>query len=466
MSNKDRLEVRSPFDDSLVGEVPYTPAADMQDALREADELYRDRSRWLQPDVRSGILKKAAALLEQNRASIIDTAIREGGKPYRDSVVEFDRAIDGLLNCSELVRSEGGHVVPMGATPASRQRIAFTQREPIGPVLALSAFNHPINLIVHQIGPAIAAGCPVLVKPSRDTPLSCLAVVQALWDAGLPQAWCRVLIPASHDATEALLRDPRLRFLSFIGSAEVGWGLRSRMAPGVRCALEHGGIAPVIVAADADLDLAASGVAKGGFYHAGQVCVSVQQVFVHRDVAESFSERLIKIAGALKTGNPLDHDTDVGPLIKVSEADRVERWIASAKEQGASIALGGRRIGPTLIAPTILRDAPPQAEVSTREIFGPVVSMHAYDDLSQALLRANSPFFAFQAGVFTRSLETAMQAYAGLNAAAVMVNDHSAFRVDWMPFAGLNQSGLGVGGIPHTYREMTVEKMLVLKGAV
>lgn len=458
------LRVTSPYDGRFVGELPYTSSTEVDRALDEADALYRNRSQWLPPDVRVEILRKAAELMTERRDSLIETAIREGGKPYRDSVVEVDRAIDGMRNCAELIRSEGGHVVPMGTTPASRDRIAFTQREPIGPVLALSAFNHPVNLIVHQIGPAIAAGCPVLVKPSRDTPLSCHNVVSLLHEAGLPEAWCRMLLPASHDDIDRLVRDGRVRFLSFIGSAEVGWGLRSRLAPGMRCALEHGGIAPVLVDCGANLDHAAAAVAKGGFYHAGQVCVSVQQVFVHRDVIDGFLERIVAIAAALKTGDPMLSDTDVGPLIKTSEADRVQAWIREAKTLGASVMAGATRLSPSLMAPTVLRDAPPHAKVSSKEIFGPVISVQAYDDLGQACQRANVGGFAFQAGIFTDSLNVATRAYARLNASAVMVNDHSAFRVDWMPFAGLNQSGLGVGGIPQTYREMTVEKMMVLRG--
>ncbi|MDX3906703.1 MAG: aldehyde dehydrogenase family protein [Pigmentiphaga sp.] len=458
------LRVTSPYDGSPVGEIPYTSPAEIRLALDEADALFRNRPRWLPADDRVAILRAAAAFMLERRDSLIETAIREGGKPYRDSAVEVDRAIDGMRNCAELIRSEGGHVVPMGTTAASRGRIAFTQREPIGPVLALSAFNHPVNLIVHQIGPAIAAGCPVLVKPARDTPLSCLNVVRALRDAGLPEAWCRMLVPASHDDIDMLIRDGRIRFLSFIGSAEVGWNLRARLAPGMRCALEHGGIAPVLVDRGADLDQAAAAVAKGGFYHAGQVCVSVQQVFVHREVADGFLERLAVMTSGLKTGDPLERDTDVGPLIKTSEADRVEAWIAEARDQGATVLAGATRLSPSLIAPTILRDAPGHAQVSSKEIFGPVVSVQVYDDLDDACRRANVGGYAFQAGVFTNSIDIATRAYAGLNASAVMINDHSAFRVDWMPFAGLNQSGLGVGGIPHTYREMTIEKMMVLRG--
>lgn len=465
MTTPSQLSVYSPYDDSLVGTVAISTRQEMLEALSRADALFRHRKTWLPTDERMRILSRTADLLEAQRASVIRTAVLEGGKPYKDTVVEFDRALDGLRNCSELARSESGHAVPMGATAASRQRIAFTQREPIGPVLAISAFNHPLNLIVHQIGPAIAAGCPVLVKPARDTPLSCQTLVQALYDAGLPKDWCTMVVPASHDDIEVIVRDSRIRFLSFIGSAELGWKLRTQIAPGTRCALEHGGMAPVIVAGDADIELAAQGVAKGGFYHAGQVCVSVQRVYVHESVEQAFTTRLVEIADALVTGDPLEPTTDVGPLIRKAETARVSRWINEAIAQGASLIAGNTGAG-NCLAPTILLNPPPGSNIASREIFGPVVSLHPYADLDEAIDQANSVPFAFQAAVFTRSLETALKVYSHINASAVMVNDHSAFRVDWMPFAGLNQSGLGVGGIPATYHEMTTEKMMVLRGIV
>jgi acyl-CoA reductase-like NAD-dependent aldehyde dehydrogenase len=327
--------------------------------------------------------------------------------------------------------------------------------------VAVSAFNHPLNLIVHQVAPAVAAGCPVIVKPAEATPLSCYRFVAILREAGLPEAWCQALVTDGKATTGRLVADPRVGFFSFIGSAAVGWMLRSTLAPGARCALEHGGVAPVIVAPDADLAVAVPRLAKGGFYHAGQVCVSVQRVFAHRSLAMRLADGLAQRARGMCVGDPLLEETEVGPLIRAGEVARVHEWVREAVDLGAQLLCGGSPISETCYPPTVLLEPPADCRVSTREVFGPVVCVYAYDELDEAIDRANVLPYAFQAAVFTRDLATAMRAYARLDASAVMVNDHTAFRVDWMPFAGLRQSGLGVGGIPYTFRDMRSEKLLI-----
>jgi len=359
------------------------------------------------------------------------------------------------------MRSDAGHVVPMNINAASAHRVAFTQREPIGVVVAVSAFNHPLNLIVHQVGPAIAAGCPVIVKPAGDTPLSCMRFVNILREAGLPAEWCQALVTESSAVATTLVGDRRVGFFSFIGSSRVGWMLRSKLAPGARCALEHGGAAPAIVAADADLEMAAGQIAKGGFYHAGQVCVSVQRVFAHRSIARRLAEALARHALRLKVGDPTMEDTEVGPLIRHAEVQRVDEWVREAERAGGEVLSGGRTLMDSCYEPTVLREPPDSVRMSREEVFGPVVCVYAFDELDAAIARANALPVAFQAAVFTRDHDFAMHACARLDASAVMVNDHTAFRVDWMPFAGLRESGLGVGGIPYTFREMQIEKMLI-----
>jgi acyl-CoA reductase-like NAD-dependent aldehyde dehydrogenase len=388
-------------------------------------------------------------------------AAREGGKPLVDSRVEVARAIDGMANCAEILRSEAGHVIPMNINAASAGRVAFTQREPIGVVVALSAFNHPVNLVVHQVAPALAAGCPVIVKPARDTPLSCMRVVAILHEAGLPAAWCQSLVPESTELATRLATDARVAFLSFIGSARVGWMLRSKLAPGARCALEHGGVAPAIVAADADLDVAIPKLLKGGFYHAGQVCVSVQRIYVQRAIAEKVAQRLVEGARKLKVGDPTSPDTEVGPLIRHAELERIDDWIKEAVQGGAKLLCGGKAISDSCYEPTVLFEPSDDARISREEVFGPVVCVYPFDELDHAIARANALPVSFQSAIFTTSYATAMRAYARLDASAVMVNDHTAFRVDWMPFAGLRESGHGVGGIPYTFREMQIDKMFV-----
>ena len=455
------IEVRAPFDGQLIRTIEASGASEVEAALTRAYGLFRNRDAWLSPAVRITILRETARLMQEQTADLARGAAHEGGKPLVDSQVEVARAIDGVRHCAELLRSEAGHVVPMGLNSASAGRFAFTQHEPIGVVVAVSAFNHPLNLIVHQVGPAIAAGCPVIVKPATDTPLSCLRFVELLYAAGLPQEWCQALVIESKELSQQLVTDPRVGFFSFIGSAAVGWKLRAQLAPGVRCALEHGGAAPVIVATDADLAQAVPALVKGGFYHAGQVCVSVQRVFAHRSIVAELAAELARHAGRLRVGDPLLAETEVGPLIRPKEVERVHAWVEEAVGQGAQLLCGGEALSASCYAPTVLLEPPPDCRVSTQEVFGPVVCVYGYDDLNEAIGRANALPWAFQAAVFTRDHATAMHAYARLDASAIMLNDHAAFRVDWMPFAGLRQSGLGVGGIPYTFRDMQIEKLFV-----
>ncbi len=352
----------------------------------------------------------------------------------------------------------------MTASAAAAGRMAFTIREPIGVVLAISAFNHPLNLIAHQVGPAVAVGCPVLVKPDLRTPLSCLRYVRLLHEAGLPPEWA-LPIPCENDVAEQIASSSEIAFLSFIGSAKVGWHLRSRLAPGVRCALEHGGAAPVIVDETADLGLVVPSLLKGGFYHAGQVCVSVQRVFVHRNILEEIVGRLAAGADALQVGDPSDAATDVGPLILKREVDRVHEWVSEAIAAGARLATGGRAVGAQSYAPTVLVNPPLDTRVMTEEIFGPVICVAEYDELNEAIEMANAARWKFQAAVFARDIGSALRAAKGFDASAVMVNDHTAFRVDWMPFGGRAESGLGTGGIAHTLRDLTQEKLIVFREA-
>jgi len=459
------LLVRAPFDQQIIAEVETCDLAHVDGALRVAHRLFRNRDGWISLHERISILERAVKLMIEERSPLALVAAREGGKPLRDSQIEVDRAIDGVRLCVDTIRSDAGNVVPMGSTKASAGRLAFTTKEPVGVVVAVSAFNHPLNLIVHQVAAAVAAGCPVIVKPADDTPLSCLRFAQILQESGLPAAWCQVLIPKDIPTAEQLVVDSRVSFFSFIGSARVGWMLRSKLASGTRCALEHGGAAPVILTNAFDRDLACESILKGGFYHAGQVCVSVQRVFAPRELANDFASELAKRASKATIGNPVNPETDIGPLIRPAEVTRVHKWVLEAVQGGAELLCGGSPQGATCYPCTVLFDPPADAKVSTSEIFGPVVCVYPYDDLDDAIAVANSLPVAFQAAVFGRDIDTAMHVYHRLDASAVMVNDHTAFRVDGMPFAGLRESGLGVGGIPHTIAEMQIEKMLVLNSA-
>jgi acyl-CoA reductase-like NAD-dependent aldehyde dehydrogenase len=459
----EHREVRSPYDGQLLATVEQADGAAVEQAFTTAARLFAGRDAWLPPARRIEILQATAAIMTERREELALEAAREGGKPLMDSLVEADRAIEGVKLCVETLRTQGGTEIPMNLTAASAGRAAFTQLEPAGVVLAFSAFNHPLNLIVHQAAPAVAAGCPVIVKPAEVTPLSCMRFVGILREAGLPEPWCQALVTTDLDLAASMVADERVSFFSFIGSAEVGWRLRSRLAPGARCALEHGGVAPVIVAADADIDDALPLLAKAGFYHAGQVCVSVQRIFAHRSIARKVADALARRADALNVGDPTSPDTEVGPIIRAEALQRIGEWVAEAVEQGADLLSGGQPASETCYAPTVLFDPPPETRVSTLEVFGPVVCVYPFDELDDAVARANALPYTFQAGVFTRDLDTALRATRRLSATAVMINDHTAFRVDWMPFGGRRHSGLGVGGIPYSMKDMQAEKMVVFR---
>ena len=485
----DILTVRSPFDRHFICEFTLAGEKEIEKTISVAHNLFRDRSRWLPKYQRIEILEKLAGLMEKQVEELTRMAAEEGGKPYKDSKVEVLRAINGVKIAAAELYNLRGEEIPMGMTAASINRLAFTTREPIGVVLAISAFNHPLNLIIHQVIPAIATGCPVIVKPASSTPVSCFNLVRLLYEAGLPEDYCTAIV-CRRDLAEKLAADARIGYVTFIGSHEVGWHLRSILAPGTRIALEHGGVAPVIIDKSAEIEEIAPGIAKGGFYHAGQVCVSVQRVFVHEDIARPFAEKLAEIASNLKVGDPLDPQTDIGPLIAESEVIRVHNWIKEAVQAGAveltvntsnsirqladqiSIAQSSNRpiaqspnrpIDKSTYRPTVLFSPPNSVKVSTHEVFGPVICVYPYSDIGDAISRANSLRYAFQAAVFTRDIDMALETAQKLNASAVMINDHTAFRVDWMPFGGRDESGIGTGGIPYTMKEMTREKLIVLK---
>lgn len=457
-----RRPVESPFDGSILAEVETVDEEAVDQALETASRLFRHQKHGLPVPLRIEILERFSQQLREEFEELALQAAREGGKPLQDSRLEMARTVDSIRLCVECLRRGQDEVIPMGINAASEGKRAFTTSHPIGVVVAISAFNHPLNLIAHQVGPAVAAGCPVIVKPADETPLSCFRLVGMLHEAGLPAAWCQALLTHDLAVAENLVTDPRVAFLSFVGSAAVGWKLRSRVAPGTRCALEHGGAAPVIVAADADLDVVIPKLLKGSFYHAGQVCVSVQRIFVHEAIRDDLAARLAEGARKLRVGDPTQAETEVGPLIRTAEVERVHDWVHEAAAGGGRVLAGGEPIDAHRYACTVLVDPPLGARVSREEVFGPVVCVSGYRDLAGAVETANGLPWAFQAAVFTRDMNTAMQASQELDASAVMVNDHTAFRVDWMPFAGLRHSGLGVGGIPYTWRDMQVQKMIVL----
>jgi acyl-CoA reductase-like NAD-dependent aldehyde dehydrogenase len=461
MPAPEKLQVVQAYDREPIDEIDADDAAALETKLASARQVFGDRTGWLQVHERVDVLRRLAALMESRRDHFSRLIAQEGGKPLTDAIVETTRAIDGVRNAAEELRNFAGQEIPMALTPASTGRLAFTTREPIGVVVAISAFNHPLNLIVHQVAPAIAVGCPVIVKPAMATPLCCIEFVSLVREADLAEPWCQTFLNPDNALAERLATDRRVAFLSFIGSARVGWHLHGKLAPGTRSALEHGGAAPAIVDRSADLGALIEPMVKGGYYHAGQVCVSTQRIYVHSPLMPAFLDRFVARVRALRVGDPLSAETEVGPLIKPGEVDRVESWVTKAAATGAKVVAGGKRRSATIMEPTVLLEPAPDARVSRDEVFGPVCCVYGFDYLDDAIGRANSLPVAFQASVFANDIGVALYAADRLDASAVMINDHTAFRTDWMPFAGRRESGYGVGGIPFSMREMTQEKMRV-----
>jgi acyl-CoA reductase-like NAD-dependent aldehyde dehydrogenase len=456
------LEVRSPYDGSLVGTVELDTPAQMEEKIARGKQLSRDFPRGLPKTKRTSVLESFLEKLAQHREELITTATREGGKPYKDSAVEVERAMMGVNLAKEYLASIKVEEIPMGLTPSSENRKALLRKEPIGLVAAISAFNHPVNLIIHQVVTAFAAGCPVIVKPDLRTPLSCLRLIELLTESGAPEGWCQVTI-CNNELAEKMATDPRVNFLSFIGSAKVGWQLRSKIAPGTRCALEHGGLAPVIVDTDADFETMIPALTKGAFYHAGQVCVSTQRIFVHQSMTKKFCDQFKKAAEKFKTGDPLEKDTDAGPIISLKELERIDNWVQQAIKAGSELICGGKKIGETCYAPTILLNPKKELNISQKEIFGPVVAVYSYTDQDAAIEQANDTPYHFQAAVFAADNDLAIEISNQLNASTVLINDHTAFRVDWMPFGGRDESGLGVGGIKYSMDDLLQHKLIITK---
>ncbi len=455
------LEVRQVYTQELLKKVKLDTSDDIEHKLSTAHKAHLDNRQGLPAFERIKILDTLVNLMAKEQDDLAMLIANEGGKPLMDAKVEVARAIDGVKLAISEIRATRGVQIPMDLTPAGAGRIAFTTPEPIGVVVAVSAFNHPLNLIIHQVVPGIAVGCPVIVKPADTTPLCCMRFVELAHKAGLPQAWLQVAVCAIPES-EKLVTDSRVAFFSFIGSAGVGWYLRSKLAPGTRCALEHGGSAPLIFDDYHNIDGFVNGVIKAGFYHAGQVCVSVQRIFIPNDKVKTIAQKIADKAKTLIVGDAINANTEVGPLILPREVDRVASWVDEALVEGAQLLCGGKKLGDTTYAPTVLLNPSANSKVSNKEIFGPVVCVYGYDDVEDAISVTNSLEVAFQSAIFTDNIQFALNTAKKLDSSAVMINDYSTFRTDWMPFAGRRQSGYGIGGIGYTMADMCEDKMLLI----
>lgn len=454
----DSFDVRSPWDDALVARVARPSPAEVDRSLalaHAARETVRRVPAWRRAEVLAAVSRR----LESEPDRWAATIVRESGKPWTAARGEVDRAVGTLrASAAEATRAQG-EVVPLDAAPGGEGRLGILRRFPLGVVACITPFNFPLNLVAHKIGPALAAGCPFVLKPSSRTPSSALDLAQAFLDAGAPPEAVTVL-PLAGDATTDLACDPRVRGVSFTGSPEVGWELRRR-AFRQRVVLELGGNAGVVVDRGADLDRAAARCVAGAFGQSGQSCVSVQRIYAHREVFEPFVERLLAGVRALVVGDPTDPATDVGPLVTEADARRVEAWIEESRAAGATVLAGGSRRG-SLVEPTVLTGTRPDQRVCAREVFGPVAVVEAVGSAAEGIAAVDASEFGLQAGIFTPDLATALDAFESIEAGAVLVNEVPTWRSDPMPYGGTKGSGVGREGPRFAIEDYTEPRLLVV----
>jgi acyl-CoA reductase-like NAD-dependent aldehyde dehydrogenase len=452
------VDVLAPYDESVITRVSSAGPDEAREAVEVAAEALA--SRPFPPHERAAVLDAAVAELERDSEAFARLIAREAGKPVTTARVEVTRAISTLRFSAVAARTLAGEMVPVDAVPMGEGHIAFTLRVPVGVVGAITPFNFPLNLVVHKLGPAIAAGCPVVLKPAGPTPLTALKLAGLLRRAGLPDGYLSALVGPAAPIGDVLVADDRVRLISFTGSAAVGWDIRAR-SPRKRVALELGNTSPAVVAADADLDRAAEVLAANAFVYAGQACVAVQRILVEHRVHTDFRDRFLAAVEQLPVGDPLDEATYVGPVINRGERDRICEWIEEARASGAAIALGGG-LRDQLIEPTVIEGAPPDAKVWREEVFGPVVTLDACDSVGEGLARANDTSHGLQAAIFTRDLAHAFMAARTLDFGAVLVNEAPTWRADPMPYGGVKESGNTREGPLHAVKEMTESRLVVV----
>lgn len=454
------VEVTNPYSGEVIAVVPMCGPDEVDRACRAAAAaLARDDFPLFE---RASVLERAAGLLSDRTEDFARQITAESAKPLKTARVEAARAVDTLTFAAVEARKLSGELIPMEASASGAGKVAFSFRVPIGVVAAITPFNFPLNLVAHKLAPAIAAGCPVVLKPAPQTPLSAVKLVDLLIEAGLSRDWISVVTDSGKEAGEPLVNHHIPAMITFTGSAPVGWMIAGA-APRKRVALELGANSPLIVEPDADLARIAAKVKVAGFSHAGQSCISVQRVIVHRSVHDELLDRLRREAESLVLGDPADEATDLGPLIKPAEADRVKQWVDDALAGGGKLVTGGTLTDDGILRPTIVDNAPAESNLCAREVFGPVITVTAYDDFDEALSIANDTEFGLHVGVFTNNLPKALQAARTLDFGGVLINEVPTFRADQQPYGGVRESGNTREGPAYTIKEMTELRFVSLQ---
>ncbi len=456
-SSDKSLDVTNPYNGEVVGVTSFASKDDLEHATKAAVDAFQ-KTRKLQTFERAAILQQLADALERRQEEFVQLMTKEAGKPIKDSRVEVLRGVFTLQTAVEEAKRIGGETIPLDLMASSAGRFGFTRRFPIGPIAGISPFNFPLNLALHKVAPAIASGNPIVLKVPTHDPLTMLTFAELIDETDLPKGAVSIM-PMDREVGDKLVTDERYTLLSFTGSPNVGWDMKSR-AGKKRVVLELGGNAGVVVDKRSDVKLAAQRCRVGAFAYAGQVCISVQRIYVHEDRKDEFIEALLDEIGKMSIGDPLDESTDLGPMIDEKAASRTEEWIDAAKDQGAEVLCGGKADG-RFFQPTVIANAPKDSFVCSREAFAPLVNVFTFNDFTEALTNINDSDFGLQAGVFTHSLEHALQAYESIEAGGVIINDVPTYRIDHMPYGGVKDSGLSREGLRYAVEDMTEPRLAV-----
>lgn len=454
------FEVYDPQDNRLLSRVPKASKQDMVKAIEKADEAFNNIRTWSTFE-RMRVINKAAAYIEDRLEEYASTIASEGSKTINEARAEVKRTIQTLRISAEEARRINGETINFDQTEGSENRVGYYYRFPIGVIGAITPFNDPLNLVAHKVGPAIASGNAIVVKPATVTPLSALKLAEAFVQAGLPEGFLSVIPGAGREVGETLVTHPLIKMVSFTGGPDAGDRI-ARQAGVKKLNMELGSNSPVIILNDADIQDSVQSCVSGAFSAVGQNCIGVQRIFIEEEVYPSFLESFIERTGELQVGDKMDELTDIGPLISEQEAKRVESWVEEALEQGASLKTGGKRNG-NFYAPTILTDVPETATIAREEIFGPIVLVYPVKDVAEAIERSNSVDYGLQAGVFTSNIENAYHVIRKLDTGGVMINDTSDYRIDEMPFGGVKGSGLGREGVKMAIEKMTDPKVVCFR---
>lgn len=456
------ITVKNPYTGEIIQEID-SPDKDQVDLyLNESKQYYEKVFKKIPSYHRAEILYKVSDLISLNRDELSKLISSEGGKPLKDAVIEVERAVNTVKMSANFALELNGEQISMDRAKGSENHIAFTIRESLGVVLAISAFNHPVNLICHQIATAIAAGNTVIIKPAEKTPLSALKICEFFWNSGLDKR-ALIYLPISGRETQNIIINKNINYISFIGHSSIGWMIKKSVLPGVKVVLEHGGTASAIIDEEVELESTVNSLIRGAFYHSGQVCVSTQIAYIHSNIYKKFLEILINRVNSLKVGNPLELDNDCGPLITNEAVKNMESLISDALSKGAKIICGGNKLSNNCFTPTVISNVSRKMKVISEEVFGPILSIIKYNNLNEVLEEINSSKFAFQTAIYTKNIDRALFFAKEVDQKACIINDSTAFRVDWMPFGGYKHSGYGNGGVKYAIEDMTKEKLIIIK---